>query len=309
MAENASTDASTSSGGNNNNNNNTTLTAQAQLPTMTNPFYVNPNEALVFPIKLTGTNNYNQWSRTVRVALKSKNKMGFINGIIPIPDSLHASYPAWEQSNTSVLFMILGSLHPSLVDSISSMENARVVWNDLKQRFGQADNMRISDLQTVVYTSKQGNKSVNEFYTELKSYWEELNQFLPIPGCLCGDIQARTVPCVTEVVIKWYRDNEYVMRFLKGLNDSYEGVRTNLFMMSPLPPMETAFHFAIQHERKLSAKANQESAVESVALLPPSGSQGKGKETPKGNLFCRYCKRDNHVIADCYRLKRKNKEA
>ncbi|CAL1371401.1 unnamed protein product [Linum trigynum] len=92
--------------------------------TVTNPLYINLNESLNFPIKLTDTANYNMWSITVRVALKSKNKLGFITRAIPVPGLGHVSYQTWEQSNTTVYFMILGSLDPKLVNSVSSKDNA-----------------------------------------------------------------------------------------------------------------------------------------------------------------------------------------
>ncbi|CAL1390319.1 unnamed protein product [Linum trigynum] len=107
--------------------NSSSTVATTPLTTVTNPFYINPNEALSFPIKLTGTANYNLWSRTVRVALKSKNKLGFIIGSIPVPDPTDASYQAWEQSNTIVYFLILGSLDPSLVNSVSSQDNSKIL--------------------------------------------------------------------------------------------------------------------------------------------------------------------------------------
>ncbi|CAL1353727.1 unnamed protein product [Linum trigynum] len=69
--------------------------------------------------------------------------------------------------------------------------------------------------------------------------------------------------------------------------------------------METTFHYVIQHERQV-AKPNLEAQVDLVALL--DANQSKGKKNAKVCLFCRYCKKDNHVIADCYKLKRKNKE-
>ncbi|CAL1377017.1 unnamed protein product [Linum trigynum] len=94
---------------------------------VTNPFYINPNESLNFTIKLSDTTNYNMWSITVRVELKSKNKLSFIIRSIPVPNLGHESYQAWEQSNTVVYFMILASLDPSLVNSVSSHDNAKLL--------------------------------------------------------------------------------------------------------------------------------------------------------------------------------------
>ncbi|CAL1389718.1 unnamed protein product [Linum trigynum] len=52
--------------------------------------------------------------------------------------------------------------------------------------------------------------------------------------------------------------------------------------------------------------------AESIALAALSGQSGQRRETGKDGkksqkLFCRYCKKDNHLIEDCFKLKNKRK--
>jgi hypothetical protein len=40
-----------------------------------------------------------------------------------------------------------------------------------------------------------------------------------------------------------YQHNEYVMKFLVGLNDSYASVRGQILLMEPLPTINKVFSF------------------------------------------------------------------
>jgi hypothetical protein len=43
------------------------------------------------------------------------------------------------------------------------MDNALDVWNDLRERFSQADLVRISEIQQEIYALRQDSRSVTEF--------------------------------------------------------------------------------------------------------------------------------------------------
>jgi len=66
------------------------------------PYYLHPSEGpgvLITAVIFDGK-NYDLWERAVRAALKSKNKLGFINGalIIPTPKQGEdtSELQAWE---------------------------------------------------------------------------------------------------------------------------------------------------------------------------------------------------------------------
>jgi len=64
-------------------------------------FYVHPSEGpnsvTVTPL-LTGS-NYLAWSRSMKHALGTKNKFGFVDGSIPIPSSDDLNRSSWERCN------------------------------------------------------------------------------------------------------------------------------------------------------------------------------------------------------------------
>ena len=114
--------------------------------TFGNPYYLNPNENLSQSIVNTvlDGSNYQMWSRSVRFALKTKHKVGFIDGSIPPPPPASDRYPLWDACNTMVLCWIANSLHPEIRRSVLNHENALVLWQELKRRFGQANALKMA---------------------------------------------------------------------------------------------------------------------------------------------------------------------
>jgi hypothetical protein len=70
-----------------------------------NPYFLHPNEnpALVLVTPLLSGNNYHSWSRSMTVALRSKNKIHFINGSLPCPPDEDRNSLAWDRCNTMVM--------------------------------------------------------------------------------------------------------------------------------------------------------------------------------------------------------------
>lgn len=59
------------------------------------------------------------------------------------------------------------------------------VWNDLKDIFSQGDIKCISNLQEEIYSFKQGELFVTNYFTQLKILWDKLINFRPYPSCTC----------------------------------------------------------------------------------------------------------------------------
>jgi len=84
------------------------------------PYFLHPCEgpgALITAVIFDGK-NYNFWEKAVRTSLKSKNKLGFIEGTITKPtpktgeDTIELQ--AWEMANSMVCSWILNVIEPKL---------------------------------------------------------------------------------------------------------------------------------------------------------------------------------------------------
>ena len=103
-----------------------------------------PSTVLVTPL-LTG-DNYGSWSRAVTMALRAKNKLGFVDGSFPIPKEKD-DIPHWERCNDLVGSWILNSVSPEIRPSILYAETAAQIWTDLKDRFSQSNTPKIYQLK------------------------------------------------------------------------------------------------------------------------------------------------------------------
>ncbi|XP_061342601.1 uncharacterized protein LOC133288799 [Gastrolobium bilobum] len=168
------------------------------------PLFLHPNEspALVLVSPLLNGENYHSWARGMKMALISKNKLGFIDGSIPAPDPDEPTFSAWQRCDTMVMAWIQRSISASIVKSIIWIEHARDTWLDLQERFSQGDVFRISDLMEEAFRLHQGDRSVADYYTHLKTVWDELDNLKPLPNCIC------VVPCVCGAITRMreYRD-------------------------------------------------------------------------------------------------------
>ncbi|KAE9594174.1 putative retrotransposon gag domain, gag-polypeptide of LTR copia-type [Lupinus albus] len=190
-----------------------------------NPFFLNSNEnpTLVLVTSLMNGKNYHSWSRAMMLALHSKNKVKFIDKSIPRPPKGHPLYSQWIRFNTMILSWLQHLVEDTIVKSILWIDDALDVWKDLHDRFSQGDVFHISELQEDFYRLSQCSLSILEYFTRLKTLREELDNIKPTPHCHCGNVCTcgKSCTCGVPESMNGHKGQDYVIRFLKGLNDQY----------------------------------------------------------------------------------------
>lgn len=181
----------------------------------------------------------------MRMSLISKNKISFVDGTFKIPEKSESIYNQWTRCNNMVLSWIQRSVSMNVQKSIAYFDKAYEAWKDLHDRFNQGDMFRIAGLQEDIYRISQGNLGVSEYYTELKALWDELENFRPLSSCK----SSIKCSCGALSSVRTFRDQDYTIRFLKGLNEQYFHVKSQIMMMDPFPPIAKAFSMVIQQER------------------------------------------------------------
>ncbi|KAL6328799.1 hypothetical protein AAG906_003816 [Vitis piasezkii] len=119
------------------------------------------------------------------MALTTKNKISFIDGSIPCPESDDLLFGMWIHCNNMVISWILNSVHKDIANSLLYFDTAVGIWNDLRDKFHQSNGPRIFHIKKHLIALSQGSLDVSTYYTRLKILWDELKGFQPLPECAC----------------------------------------------------------------------------------------------------------------------------
>ena len=144
------------------------------------PFYLSSSDNLgnIIQSVILYDENYANQSRVVTNALKSKNKFVFVNGDIKRPDDTSSDVHAWEKYNSMVIAWLYNVIDKMLHGSVAYAETADEIWKDLKEQYSQGNEIRIHQLKREIALTIQGNMSISEYFTKLKTLWDELGAYL-----------------------------------------------------------------------------------------------------------------------------------
>ena len=151
-------------------------------------YFIHPSENTSTPLvseKFNGE-RFNEWKRSMIIELSAKNKLGFIDGIVIKPDESDEDYKMWERCNHLVISFILRFLDNELARSVLYFTTAKEIWQDLEERYDQTSGPQLFTLQQNLNDLIQENSSVAEFFTKIKSLWDQINGMNPLPVCTCN---------------------------------------------------------------------------------------------------------------------------
>ena len=252
------------------------------------PLYIHhsdqPGHVLV-PIKLNGV-NYQSWSKAVIHALTAKKKIGFVDGTVeePSQEDEPFMFEQWNQCNNMILSWLTHAVESDIAEGIIHAKTAREVWVDLRDQFSQKNAPAVFQIQKSIDTMSQGTMTVVAYFTKIKALWDELETYRS--PLTCNQRQAHLEQ----------REEDRLMQFLMGLNESYKAVRSNILMMSPLPNVRQAYSLIVQEEmqRQVSSEPTENFSI--AAAVP--GKRGNPRQK-----MCDHCNRSRHTIDECRTLK------
>lgn len=90
--------------------------------------------------------NHDKWSDATETVLQAKRKLGFVDGSIPQPKDDDPMLEEWRYMNPMIVACIRNTIEPTLRSFVSQTKIAKELWDDLKQRFSDSNDMRIHEL-------------------------------------------------------------------------------------------------------------------------------------------------------------------
>ncbi|KAF7112856.1 hypothetical protein RHSIM_RhsimUnG0185000 [Rhododendron simsii] len=230
------------------------------LGSINDPFFIphsdSPTAVLVSPL-LSG-DNYGTWLRAMTMALRAKNKLGFVDGTIEIPKEANM-LRQWERCNDLVSSWILNSTETAIRGSILYAETAREVWLDLHDRFTQTNASKVYQLKQAIGKTTQEDTSVSSYFTRMKALWDELSSLSTVQPCTCGHGKANAA----------LHQQDRAMEFLQGLHEHYSNLRSQILLMEPFPSAAKIYALVRQEEKQQEIHSSTPSTTmpEAAALI------------------------------------------
>ncbi|XP_077214665.1 uncharacterized protein LOC143849504 [Tasmannia lanceolata] len=187
-----------------------------------------------------------------------------------------------------VLSWLLNSLSKEIATSVIYTDSAHEVWQHLKQhlkeRFSQVNAPTIYQIQREISSLTQEQLSVASYFTKLKGHWDEISIHKTPPTCSCGAMKK----------LIDYQQEDKVMHFLMGLNDSYSAIRGICEVTAFVPQFIEAA--ALLVKGKLNNKAIK--YYDHDHRDRGKKAQGSRGDQPK----CDHCGWVGHTIEKCYKI-------
>nr|XP_029120159.1 uncharacterized protein LOC114914118 [Elaeis guineensis] len=174
------------------------------------------------------------------IALKAKDKLGFINRKCEMPPADSPLFEKQQMADSMVVSWILNSISKELVESFLYTTYARELWDELEQHFGESHGPLFYQIKQDMSGFSQGNSSVTVYFTKLKKLWDKLSCLHQYPVCNCG--AAKTIANM--------ENEDKLVQFLMGLNESYEHVKNQILLMDAFPSVIRAYSMVLRVEKQ-----------------------------------------------------------
>ncbi|XP_047308426.1 uncharacterized protein LOC124911932 [Impatiens glandulifera] len=249
--------------------------------------------------------NYFSWSRSIRNALTEKSKQGFIDGSIERPID-EEDRVRWVEEDSLVRSWVLSLLSKEIVEDFVHAETTFELWEGLKIRYYQVNNEQISyQLQKDINSLKQGNSTLEKYFSQMNRLWDEFSCLNPLPKCDC-EIRVNKC-CIISDQVEAQDVKKRLAQFLVGLNDSYDDIRSQILESETVSldiNLAYSFLLAVQTQRQIMESARPFRDLESNAYKGKALNEQKnsGGNSFKSSLVCLHCNMTGHLREGCFKL-------
>ncbi|XP_050259928.1 uncharacterized protein LOC126705003 [Quercus robur] len=118
-------------------------------------------------------------------------------------------------------------------------------------------------------------------------------------------LELQSYTCGAMKILSIAHEKSYVMRFLMGLNESFETVRSHILMIEPFPLMSKEYALVLQEEshKGIGHGSAFTPRPNSVAMYANTRGYSGNKGGPKKERpLCTHCNMLGHTVDKCYKL-------
>ncbi|XP_019267553.1 PREDICTED: uncharacterized protein LOC109244848 [Nicotiana attenuata] len=263
--------------------------------------YIYPSDtqgAVLISIQLQGSENYSLWSRSMKIVLHGKNKLGFVLGTCRKYMFDPSLYELWDRCNAIVLAWIMNIVAPNLLSSVIYASDAHKVWEYLRERFDKVNASRSFYLHKEIGKLTEGLLSVSEYFSKLRELWDEYEALVPPPSCGCPEPKQNA---------EHYQLRK-LYQFLTGINDTFDNAKDQILMTRPVPNINQAYAMIInvESQRRNNATVGIGDPATLLSNRALTGGYNRGYKPrnnfAKSSLQCDFCHLKGHTRDSCYKL-------
>ncbi|GJZ64222.1 cysteine-rich receptor-like protein kinase 8 [Tanacetum coccineum] len=211
------------------------------------PLYLHQNDhpgLILISKKLTGSENYGSWKRSMMIALNAKNKLKIVTGEYNEPEANSRNRALWERTNDMIISWILNTIAEQISNSLNFLNTASGLWNELQEHYSQLDGHRIYQITNDLVQLKQNNSAIEIYYHKLKGLWDECDALEAPYMCVC------VCSCENGRINGERDQRKRLIQFLMGLDECYANVRGQILLMQPMPTVAKAYSMIRQEEKQ-----------------------------------------------------------
>src|SRR3954468_10955147 len=269
-------------------------------------------------VQLQGAKNYAAWALTMQYNFRAFGVWGYLQGKVKCPPAATSTDEAssgstssplivsdkltpekWTRTDEQIMAYIMRSVSIPIRLSIGRLTSSQEQWSALSRMFVQSGAAREYQLVQALQDAKQDDRSIQEFYSLLSGYWEELQTMeAPIPAIVASSAPGFILDLQRQ------RDRRNLFHFAMRLQPEFEALRGSLLHRSPLPSITDAVCELISEETRLRLLSSAQSPATVTSALAASHSsprppavRGPLKANPK--VTCFYCKKPGHIVSAC----------
>ncbi|XP_074361251.1 uncharacterized protein LOC141701514 [Apium graveolens] len=140
--------------------------------------------------KLTATDNFGPWKRSITISLSVKNKIGIVNGTYVRPEETSVLRAQWDRVNDMVISWIMNTVSNEISNGMDFVTSAHQMWEELHDQFSSVNGHRVYQVLKELHALEHSDKSVEIYYHKLKNLWDEYAALESVIaykcGCQCG---------------------------------------------------------------------------------------------------------------------------